>query len=373
MSVTVRPYRRGGWEVDITTRLPSGQRHRERCKAPVSSKSAAQRWGEDRERHLVQHGRARRHEEVPTLEGFVPTFLDYARGNRQKPSSVTSKETIARVHLIPLFGDRRLDTIKTADIERLKQQLETKAPKTVNNVLTVLSGMFKAAVGAGVIERAPCAVRLVPVATTSSDFHDFDAYERLVDAASRIGPQTLAIILLGGDAGLRAGEMVALHWADVDFVSGQLTIRRSEWNGQITSPKSGRVRHVPMTERLARALRSIRHLRSPRVICRADGSSLRRQNIQKRVRRAARHASVANIGVHVLRHTFCSHLAMRGAPARAIQQLAGHKDLSTTERYMHLTPSALTAAIRLLDVGRTSQIRGDIVETAAGSERNASS
>jgi site-specific recombinase XerD len=40
-------------------------------------------------------------------------------------------------------------------------------------------------------------------------------------------------------------------------------------------------------------------------------------------------------GVHILRHTFCSHLAMRGAPARAIQELAGHQDLATTQRYMH--------------------------------------
>ena len=51
----------------------------------------------------------------------------------------------------------------------------------------------------------------------------------------------------------------------------------------------------------------------------------------------------------MLRHTFCSHLAMRGAPARAIQELAGHRDLTTTQRYMHLSPAALDSAIRLLD------------------------
>src|ERR1700730_3633326 len=55
MSVKIRPYRTGGWEVDVTVRLPNGSRLRERSKAPVSSKSAAQRWGEDRERHLLQH------------------------------------------------------------------------------------------------------------------------------------------------------------------------------------------------------------------------------------------------------------------------------------------------------------------------------
>lgn len=50
-----------------------------------------------------------------------------------------------------------------------------------------------------------------------------------------------------------------------------------------------------------------------------------------------------------LRHTFCCHLAMRGAPARAIQELAGHVDVGTTQRYMHLSPAATASAIRLLD------------------------
>jgi hypothetical protein len=72
-----------------------------------------------------------------------------------------------------------------------------------------------------------------------------------------------------------------------------------------------------------------------------------------------------------LRHTFCSHLAMRGAPPRAIQELAGHKDLSMTQRYMHLSLAALDAAIRLLErpagpvqPGRVVQNRGDLGETA---------
>ena len=53
--------------------------------------------------------------------------------------------------------------------------------------------------------------------------------------------------------------------------------------------------------------------------------------------------------MHILRHTFCSHLAMRGAPPRAIQELAGHRESGMTQRYMHLSPAALDSAIRLLD------------------------
>jgi site-specific recombinase XerD len=70
--------------------------------------------------------------------------------------------------------------------------------------------------------------------------------------------------------------------------------------------------------------------------------------------------------VHILRHTFCSHLAMRGAPARAIQELAGHQDLATTQRYMHLSPAALDAAIRLLETG--TEFRGEIMEAAGNLE-----
>lgn len=78
--------------------------------------------------------------------------------------------------------------------------------------------------------------------------------------------------------------------------------------------------------------------------------------VKHHVERAARRAQLAQNGVHRLRHTFCSHLAMRGAPARAIQELAGHKDLATTQRYMHLSPAALDSAIRLLDDPEGSEV-----------------
>ena len=84
--------------------------------------------------------------------------------------------------------------------------------------------------------------------------------------------------------------------------------------------------------------------------------------------RAARKAGLREAGVHRLRHTFCSHLAMHGAPAKAIQELAGHQDLATTQRYMHLSPAAVEGAIRLLDQ-RTPHRRGDIVETEASAAK----
>jgi len=63
---------------------------------------------------------------------------------------------------------------------------------------------------------------------------------------------------------------------------------------------------------------------------------------------------------------------MRGAPARAIQELAGHKDLSTTQRYMHLSPAAIDGAIRLLDVPGRLPVRGNMVATGSTETANSS-
>jgi integrase len=67
---------------------------------------------------------------------------------------------------------------------------------------------------------------------------------------------------------------------------------------------------------------------------------------------ACKRAGLRPIGSHILRHTFCSHLAMHGAAPKAIQELAGHSTLAMTMRYMHLAPIALRQAIELLNFGQ---------------------
>jgi integrase len=161
-----------------------------------------------------------------------------------------------------------------------------------------------------------------------------------------------ALLLAGGDAGLRQGEIVALEWGDVDLVAQTLTVRRSSWRGNVGTPKSGRDRKIPLTARLRAALKAHRHLRGDLVLCRKDGSPFTQSGIESSLRYACKRAGLRSIGSHVLRHTFCSHLAMRGAAPKAIQELAGHSTLSMTLRYMHLAPSALREAISLLDLGQ---------------------
>ncbi len=90
--------------------------------------------------------------------------------------------------------------------------------------------------------------------------------------------------------------------------------------------------------------------------------------VRKWLERAQQAAGLtATGGLHQLRHTFCSALAATGAPPKAIQELAGHQNLSTTMRYMHLSPASRESAIGLLDVARQRagdrRGRGDILET----------
>jgi integrase len=61
---------------------------------------------------------------------------------------------------------------------------------------------------------------------------------------------------------------------------------------------------------------------------------------------------------------------MRGAPGKAIQELAGHQELTMTQRYMHLSPAALESAIRLLDGSWEASARGEILETETAATRS---
>ncbi len=234
----------------------------------------------------------------------------------------------------------------------------------------MLSTLLKVAVEWQVIDQMPCSIRLLKAQRHEATFHDFNEYARLIEAARGYDARAHLAVLLGGDAGLRAGEMLALEWTDVDLARREIHVQRSDWEGRVTAPKGGRSRRVPLTGRLVDALRAHWHLKGRRVLCQRDGTPLTRKMLQVYVWNAARRAGLANQGIHILRHTFCSHLAMRGAPARAIQELAGHRDLTTTQRYMHLSPAAVDAAIRLLEGTDGGRSLGDMLETGGTPNRN---
>jgi hypothetical protein len=86
------------------------------------------------------------------------------------PSGIASKESILRIHLVPLFGTTRLDGITTEAVQQLKHRLRTGSAKTTNNVLTTLNVLLKKAVEWGVIDRMPCTVRSLPIPKSSAGF-----------------------------------------------------------------------------------------------------------------------------------------------------------------------------------------------------------
>ncbi len=281
MSVTVRPYRRGGWEVDITLRSARRVATSGTERAPVASKSAAQRWGEDREREWFHeltrprpspHPRRRcprwqssRHDSSTGMPGR--TGRSRVASPRRKRSSTS---TWCR-------GSGRSGWTRSPPrtCSGSSTGLRDRAPKTVNNVLTVLNMLLKKAVEWDVIERMPCAVKLLPIPKPSMGFYDFDEYERLVDAAAGRSQRV-------PDRAARRRGRTAMRRNDGAGVArrgsrrnGRLCVQRSEWKGHVTAPKGGRLRYVPMTIRLATALRDHRHLRSARVLCRRWRSALR--------------------------------------------------------------------------------------------------
>jgi integrase len=320
-----------------------------RRRSPIQSKAGAEQFGHD----LLTRLRAPVciAKEVPTFSAYAEEFMkSYALANN-KPSEQEAKACILRNHLIPAFGEVRLDEIKTHPIEVLKAELlaKRKSRKHVNNVLACLGKMLRYAHEAELLGSVP-RIKLLKLPPQKFDFLTFEELLRLIDAV-KADTDRRALFLLAAEAGLRQGEMVALEWSDVDLVAGTITVRRSSWRGIVGSPKSGRERKIPLTTRLRAALKAHRHLRGELAFCHDDGGPFTQSAIEAALRHGSKRAGLRRIGSHVLRHTFCSHLAMRGAPPKAIQELAGHSTLAMTLRYMHLAPSALREAIGLLDLG----------------------
>jgi integrase len=390
MTVKVREWNKGkrmGFEVDIRFTYPDGTPFRRRIKAPVESKSAAKRWGEATERELLVKPsptllkqQEENRKEVPTLQEFGPRYIaNHAEADRLKASTVDWIEKTYKNHLYPALGDRRLDAIGDEDVQHLKARLATCHRKTVNNVLGILGHTLKTAVRWKVIDRVPCTVSMLKVGGMLVKFYDFDDYRRLAEAARAVDARTFLVVLLGGDGGLRRGEMLGLRWGDVDFKRRQLQVQQAVWERKrrdgarglervTDTPKGGRARVVPLTDALFAALRDHRHLRGEHVLFGNDGrpaTSFFLRNLLEAAQKAAGLQSTG--GLHILRHTFCSHLAMRGAPAKAIQELAGHADLTTTMRYMHLSPAARQDAIALLNRRDIAPVFGEIVETGSPS------
>jgi len=121
------------------------------------------------------------------------------------------------------------------------------------------------------------------------------------------------------------------------------------WKRVETTPKGGRPREVPLSDHALAALREHPH-RGPYVFSTLDGERRDRHGCTRALYTIAERAGQAvPFRWHVLRHTFASHLVMRGVPLKAVQELLGHATMDMTLSYARLAPDVPPDAVKLLD------------------------
>ena len=167
------------------------------------------------------------------------------------------------------------------------------------------------------------------------------------------GRRDRAILELFYASGLRLAELVDLDLEDVNLSSRIVRVRG----------KGGKERLVPFNRPAAEAMRAMmqdralspgRAGRRAALFLNLRGGRLTTRSVDRIVRRYVRQAAIARgISPHALRHTFATHLLQAGADLRAIQELLGHANLSTTQRYTHLDVG------RLKDVYRKAHPRAN--------------
>ena len=274
-------------------------------------------------------------------------FETYVKTNN-KPSEIYSKKSALRAHLIPFFGNMSLNKMRTFHIEQYKAQKikEGLAKKTVNNHLTVLSSCLRTAEDWVNLKTLP-KIKWLKIPPYEIDFLSPEESERLLAHSQGMWRE---IILMALKTGLRRGELQGLSWADIDWNAQTLTVRHS-WADNLkvlNTPKSNKVRYIPLTNELYEVLLQ-KKLSVGFVFPGENGQRFVGKRLNIEIRNACTKAGIRQISCHTLRHTFASHLVMKGAPLKAIQELLGHADIQTTMRYAHLTPSSLKASIDLLD------------------------
>ena len=285
-----------------------------------------------------------------TLEEFSDDFIEiYARANNRW-GEVENKKGILKNHLLPFFGEMSLDSIGEREIDEFKalKADEGISSKTINNYLTCLRKMLVVARDWKLIEVVPV-FRWLKVSKQRFDFLQFKEAEKLLSSAE---PEWKPMMITALKAGLRHGELMELHWdRDIDFENRIVNVNNAMYMGKPTmGTKTGLIRSVPMCDILYQTLLDHhKHRRSELVFTNPDGGQLTAAQCRSPLDRACKKAGLRHISWHVFRHTFASHLAMKGVSLKHIQELLGHTSINTTMRYAHLCKGALSKSVKVLD------------------------
>jgi site-specific recombinase XerD len=280
--------------------------------------------------------------------------------------AATEKGRVNR--MVETFGDAKLDTITTADVERLLDGLVTeRTHSTVNRYRTTLHAMLNRAIRHGLLLANPARGTTKfkePEGRTLYLTPEDEAAVRdqLAPEATATGRPMLdtrrgdlrPLFTVSLHTGLRWSEQRRLEWRDADFLTGLLTVRQS---------KSGHARQIPMNSVVRSALLDLAGRRrdpddpEERVFrCPYVQPDRFFPNAVERAQAALREAGTDASRLdgytwHCNRHSFASRLVMAGVDLRSVQVLGGWRTLMMVQRYSHLAPAHLRAAVERLVSG----------------------
>jgi len=282
---------------------------------------------------------------VQTGVTFADACAEWLRYMEQdldrKPSTLVEYCSSVRAHLLPAFGSLRLEEVTTEHVEAWKSTLRV-SNRTKVKLLTVLNGVFVRARRAYKLGHNPIADVEKPRQRRSLAIEVLSPEEVMALVRAAGSEQDAAIFLTAAYTGLRRGELIALHWRDVDFAGQAVRVRASFAGGQLTTPKSGKVRSVPMAPDVAKALARLAeradwtgddHLVFPGV----GGHFLDGRALSRRYAAATERAELRPLRFHDLRHTFGTRMIGK-ADIRRVQEWMGHADVQTTMKYLHYVP-----------------------------------
>ncbi len=283
-------------------------------------------------------------------------YIEHDRG--RKPSTLAGYKAIVRSQLLPAFGAMRIEEITPTVIERWLDSIERSA-NTRTKALVLLHGIFQRARKVWGLRFNPAAEVEKPSLQRSGDIDVFSPEEVWALVRAAASEQDAALFLTAAFTGLRRGELLALRWRDVDFAGSVIRVRASYTERVLTTPKSGKVRSVPMAPDVASALAQLG--RRERFTSDDDlvfvgqvGSYLDGSALRRRYDATLERAGLRKLRFHDLRHTFGTRMIAK-ADIRRVQEWMGHADIQTTMKYLHYAPREEDArlvadAFRLADL-----------------------
>lgn len=283
-----------------------------------------------------------------TVRDYFKHWLETYAAPSCKYSTYTSYTRVLNRYLLPALGHLPLRTLSATDLKTLLTTAHGKRRQTIRNIFTPIREGLAHAVADGLIPTNP-ALALGPhlrqLRDAKAQVHPFTPAQttRLLAAATKQDPVLSAALHLGVRAGLRAGEILGLHWADLDLPHKAATIRHAHVWRRDTTTKNKQLRVVHLTPSLVAALRRLpRDPENPLALQRR-GKGLSQEWLAKHY-----HALLEAIGLprrrlHDLRHTYASHLIAIGASPKYIQTQMGHSTIAVTmDVYGHLYPDERT-------------------------------